>query len=83
VKRGGIIAYPNGVEPEPKGIPGVRVSAFDGVSSRENFERLNRLIARGPFGVEVSRAYRLEELPQAHQDVPSHHIGKPVLKLRG
>lgn len=83
VKKGGVIAYPNGVEPEPKGFPGVKVSAFDGMSGRENFERLNRLIARGPFGVKVSRSYRLEELPQAHRDVPKHHLGKPVLKLRG
>jgi NADPH:quinone reductase len=81
VKKGGIIAYPNGVEPAPEGFAGVTVNAFDGLSSRDAFERLNGLIAREPFRIEVSRTYRLEDLPQAHQDVLKHHIGKLALKI--
>ncbi len=81
VKKGGIIAYPNGVEPAPKGLAGVKVRAFDGISGREVFERLNDLIAQGPFHVEISRTYRLEDIPQAHRDVLKHHIGKLALKI--
>jgi NADPH:quinone reductase-like Zn-dependent oxidoreductase len=81
VKKGGRIAYPNGVEPEPEGLSGAKVHAYDGVASPEAFERLNGLIARGPFHVEISRAYRLEEAAQAHRDVLKHHLGKLGLRM--
>jgi NADPH2:quinone reductase len=83
VKKGGTIAYPNGVEPEPKGPAGVKVYAFDGVPTAGAYERLDGLIAQGPFRVEVSRTYRLEEAAQAHRDVLKHHIGKLAFKIRG
>ncbi len=80
VKKGGAIAYPEGVEPEPKGLPGREIQSFNGLSSPGAFERLNGLVARGPFRVEVSRTYRLQELPQAHRDVLKHHVGKFIVK---
>ena len=81
VKKGGRIAYPNGVEPEPKGPAGVKVYAYDGAASAAAFGRLNGLIARGPFRVAVSRTYRLEDAAQAHRDVLKHHIGKLGLRM--
>jgi NADPH:quinone reductase len=81
VKKGGVIAYPNGVEPEPKGLAAAKVQAFDGLPSADAFERLNALIAQEPFHVEISRTYGLEDLPQAHRDVLKHHIGKLALKF--
>ncbi len=81
VKKGGNIAYPNGVEPEPKGLPGVGVHAYDGLPSPEAFERLNSLIARGSFHIEISRTYPLEDAAQAHRDILKHHIGKLALRV--
>lgn len=81
VKKGGIIAYPNGVEPEPVGPTGVEVHAYDGLPSVEAFERLNGLIAQGPFHVEISKTYTLEEAAQAHRDILKHHIGKLALRI--
>jgi NADPH2:quinone reductase len=81
VKKGGHIAYPNGVEPEPVGPTGVEVHAYDGLPSPEAFERLNDLIVRGPFHVEISKTYTLEEAAQAHRDILKHHIGKLALKI--
>ena len=81
VKKTGRIAYPNGVDPEPVGLAGVEVSAYDGLPSPEVFDRLNSLIAQGPFHVEISRTYRLEEAAQAHQDVLKHHLGKLALRI--
>jgi NADPH:quinone reductase-like Zn-dependent oxidoreductase len=83
VRKGGRIAYPNGVEPEPKGPTGVKVKAYDGTVSPEALERLNGLIARGPFKVEIFRTYRLEEAPQAHRHVLRHHLGKLGLLVSG
>jgi len=80
VKKGGMIAYPEGVEPVPKGSAGIEVRSFNGLPDPAGFERLNGLIVQGRFHVEVPKVYRLEELPQAHRDVLKHHIGKLVVK---
>jgi NADPH:quinone reductase len=82
VKKRGRIAYPNGVEPEPRGPQGVRVIAYDGVPSRDTFERLNRLIGDRPFHVELGRVYRLEEAALAHSEIRKHHLGKLAFRVR-
>lgn len=81
MKKGGRIAYPNGVEPEPKGSPGIKVIAYDGVPDPDVFERLNNWIAAGPFHVELGRTYQLEDAAQAHRDLTQHHLGKLALRI--
>jgi NADPH:quinone reductase-like Zn-dependent oxidoreductase len=81
IRRDGRIAYPNGVEPTPKGPAGATVQAYDGVPGRDAFERLNRLIAAGPFHVEVGRTYRLEDAARAHREIGEHHLGKLALRM--
>ncbi len=81
MKKGGRIAYPNGVEPEPKGSPGIKVIAYDGVPDPDVFERLNDWIAAGPFHVELGRTYQLEDAAQAHRDLTQHHLGKLALRI--
>jgi NADPH:quinone reductase-like Zn-dependent oxidoreductase len=76
VKPGGRIAWPHGVEPEPFIPEGIKGKAYDGKASAREFERLNALIARGPFHIEVSRTYPLEQCADAVRDVQGHHIGK-------
>ena len=82
VKKGGTIGYPEGVEPAPRGPAGVKVHSFNGLPDPDAFARLNKLVAGGPFRVEISRTYRLEDLPQAHRDVLRHHVGKFVATPR-
>jgi NADPH:quinone reductase-like Zn-dependent oxidoreductase len=82
VRQGGRVAYPNGVEPAPQGPPGVAVVAYDGAPGHEALERLNRLIAAGPFRVEVGREYRLEDVARAHQEIGQHHLGKLALRMQ-
>jgi NADPH2:quinone reductase len=81
LKKGGRIAYPNGVEPEPEAPKGVTARGYDGVPGQDAFDRLNELIAQGPFHVEVS-FYPLEEAAQVHRDLGKHHLGKLALRLR-
>ena len=81
VRKGGRIAHPNGVEPAPTAPQGVTLLAYDGVPSRDAFERLNRLVAAGPFHVELGRVYRLEEAAQAHREIGQHHLGKLALRI--
>jgi NADPH2:quinone reductase len=82
VKRGGRIVYPHGVEPEPQGPRGVKLIAYDGEPSPERFTRLNRLIGRGPFHVELGKVYPLEQLPRALHDVKEHHLGKLAVEVK-
>ena len=81
VKKGGRIAYPHGVEPEPEAPAGAKLLAYDGEPSAEAFDRLNRWIGDGPFHVELGRVYRLEEVAQAHKEVDKHHLGKRALRI--
>jgi NADPH:quinone reductase-like Zn-dependent oxidoreductase len=81
VRQGGRIAYPNGVEPDPGPRPGIAVEAFDGYHGREALDRLNRLVSAGPFHVEVSRTYSLEDTPHALRDVKRHHLGKLAVRV--
>ncbi|MCK8501858.1 MULTISPECIES: NADP-dependent oxidoreductase [Myxococcus] len=81
VKSGGHIAYPNGVEPEPKGNDGVKVSSYNGEANSQVLARLNSLIESGPFHVEVSQVFRLDEARDAHEAVGKHHLGKLALRI--
>jgi NADPH:quinone reductase len=81
IRKGGRVAHPNGVEPAPTAPPGVKVLAYDGEPSPEAFERLNELIAAGPFHVELGRVYRLEEAERAHREIEQHHLGKLALRM--
>ncbi len=53
--RGGRIAYPHGVMPEPTAPDGVAIEAYDGENTPALIERLNSLIESGPFEVHVRR----------------------------
>jgi len=81
MKKGARLAYPNGVEPEPKAKPGIKVMAYDGVPKPEVFDRLNAWIAAGPFHVELGHTYELEDAARAHRDLSRHHLGKLALRI--
>jgi NADPH:quinone reductase-like Zn-dependent oxidoreductase len=81
VKKGGRLAWPNGVEPAPRTPEQVEGSAYDGTPSRDAFERLNGLIGEGPFHVEIGRAYPLDEAARAHRELGEHHLGKVALRV--
>jgi NADPH:quinone reductase-like Zn-dependent oxidoreductase len=82
VRQGGRIAYPNGVQPEPSPRSGISVEAYDGYHGRDALDRLNRLVAAGPFHVEVSSTYALDGVPQALCDVKRHHLGKLAVRVQ-
>lgn len=82
LREGGRVAYPRGVSPSPVAPRrSVKVAAYDGRSSPELLERLNRLIEAGPFTVAVAKRYPLEEAPAAHRALAEHYLGKLALKV--
>lgn len=82
IRKGGRIAYPNGVMPEPTAPDGVKIDAYDGEGGRALVDRLNALINSGPFEVEVDKTFPLEEAAQAQQALTEHHLGKIALRIQ-
>jgi NADPH:quinone reductase-like Zn-dependent oxidoreductase len=81
VRDGGRAAYPNGVEPEPKARPGIRVQNYDGTPSPDAIERLNKLVEHGPpFQVHVARTFPLDQAAAAHRALGEHYLGKLALR---
>ena len=81
VRKGGRIAYPHGVMPEPAAPDDVTIEAYDGEFSRALVERLNTLIDSGPFNVHVDKTFRLDEAREAHKALTEHHLGKIALRI--
>src|SRR5258705_12666429 len=58
IRKGGRIAFPHGVMPEPTVPNGVASEAYDGENTPAPIDRLNALIDSGPFEVHVDRTVR-------------------------
>ena len=81
IRKGGRIAYPHGVTPEPTARDGVAIEAYDGENNPTLIKRLNALIESGPFEVHVDKTFRLEEASKAHNALTEHHLGKIALRI--
>jgi NADPH:quinone reductase-like Zn-dependent oxidoreductase len=83
VKRGGRVAFPNGVEPAPRKRRGIEVTAYDGTAGVREFERLGRALEEGRIAVPIAASYSLEQAAAAHQRLAKGHVrGKIVLQVR-
>ena len=83
LKRGGVLAYPHGIEPAPRKRKGLKVIAYDGVAGIREFERLNRAVEAARLKVPIAAAYPLAQAAKAHQRLAAGHLmGKVVLRIR-
>ncbi|WP_437306437.1 NADP-dependent oxidoreductase [Sorangium sp. So ce388] len=83
VRSGGRVAYPNGVEPEPKKRHGIEVIAYDAVSNRRELERLARAAEAAKLVVPLAAVHALAEAAKAHQRLAQGHVlGKIALRTR-
>ena len=80
MRKGGRVAYPNGVEPAPQTRPGLNIRSYDGMPDSEAYERLNRLIESGPFEAHIAQTFPLEQAADAHRALQSHYVGKLALR---
>ncbi len=79
-RDGGRAAYPNGVQPVPKARPGVTAKAYNGESTPDAIDLLNRLIEKGPFQVHIARTFPLDKAAEAHRALDEHFLGKMTLR---
>jgi NADPH:quinone reductase len=83
VRPGGRVAYPNGVEPEPKSPPKVELVAYDAEASPHEFSRLNHAVDAAQLRVPIAAVRTLEEAAQAHERIEKGHVhGRIVLQIR-
>lgn len=80
---GGRVAHPNGIEPEPRKRPNVRMIPYDVVGGRTSFERLNRAVTEARLKVVIEKVYKLEQAAEAHARIEQGHVvGRIVLQIR-
>jgi NADPH2:quinone reductase len=83
VRRGGRVAFPHGVDPEPKARDGINIIPYDAVAGVREFERLNRAVEAAKLEVPIAGEFPLEEAAKAHARLEAGHVvGKIVLRIR-
>jgi NADPH2:quinone reductase len=83
LRPGGRLAYPNGIEPEPKTRRGVRFIPDDAITGVREFRKLNAAVEAAKLKVPIERALPLIEAAKAHERLAKGHVpGKIVLRVR-
>jgi NADPH:quinone reductase len=84
LRAGGRVAYPYGVNPEPKArVEIARIIEYNAVAGPKEFERLNAAIVAAKLKVPIAAEYPLVEAAQAQERVEKGHVlGKVVLRIR-
>lgn len=82
VRRGGRVAYPNGVRPVPEPRTTIAVRPFNGEPDPDLIRRLEARIAAGPFRAHVAQTFALEQAAQAHEALERHYLGKLALRIK-
>jgi NADPH:quinone reductase len=84
VRRGGRIAFPNGMEPAPRKRRGLSIKSYDAIPGVRELERLGRAIEAARLKVPIAASYRLDQAARAHGRLAKGHVlGKVVLRIRG
>jgi NADPH:quinone reductase-like Zn-dependent oxidoreductase len=79
----GRVVYPNGIEPEPRKRPKVKMITYDATGGRAQLERLNRAITESRIKVVIEKVYALEQAAEAHARIEQGHVvGRIVLQIR-
>jgi len=83
LRQGGRLAYPNGIEPEPKKQRGIKTKPYDATPGREEFEHLSRAVTDSRLQVPIAAEFALADAARAHERLAQGHIlGKIVLRVR-
>jgi NADPH:quinone reductase-like Zn-dependent oxidoreductase len=83
MRPGGRIAFPNGVEPEPRKRSKIRIKSYDALASPKHFARLNRAVEEARLQVPIAAVYPLAQASKAHERIKRGHVlGRIVLRIR-
>jgi NADPH2:quinone reductase len=83
LRKGGRLAYPNGIEPKPRKRNGIEIVSYDAVPDVEEFRRLSNAVERAGLKVPIAGTFKLSEAAKAHERLAAGHVvGKVVLRIR-
>ena len=83
VRPGGRLAYPNGIEPEPKKRRSIDTVPYDATPGVKQFERLGRAVEAARLKVPIAGVYALADATKAHERLAAGGVlGKIVLRVR-
>jgi len=84
LKKRGRLAYPSGIEPEPRKRRGIRMTSYDAESGVREFERLNAAITESRLEIPIAAVFALDDVARAHERIEQGHvIGRIVLDVTG
>lgn len=82
LKPNGRVAYPNGVEPEPRPREGIEFLPYDAVPGVSEFQRLRAATEAARLQIPIAEDFPLAEAGQAHERLSRGHVlGKIVLRI--
>lgn len=82
INEGGRVAYPNGVEPEPRRRKKFRLVAYDGVAGPRQFARLKQAVEAAQLRVPIAAVFPLAQAAKAHERLEQGHVlGRIVLRI--
>lgn len=84
IRKGGVLAYPLGLESDPEPQEGVELKDFDltldtPAATKKKMAILNKLIEAGPFQVKISNTFPLKDAVEAQKSLTKHRVGKVLL----
>jgi NADPH:quinone reductase-like Zn-dependent oxidoreductase len=83
LQPGGRLAYPNGIEPEPKKRRGIKFIPYDAIAGVREFQKLNAAVQAAKLKVPIAEAFALVNAHKAHERREEGHVlGKIVLRIR-
>ena len=84
VRARGRLAYPNGVEPEPRRRRGLRARSYDAEAGPRQFAQLERAATAVRLRVPIAAVFPLARAADAHRRLAKGHVlGRIVLRVRG
>jgi NADPH2:quinone reductase len=82
LRPGGRLAYPNGIEPEPRKRRGIKFIPYDGIAGVREFQKLNAAVQAAKLKVPIAEAFVLVNAHRAHERLEEGHVlGKIVLRI--
>src|SRR5207244_11064515 len=84
VRANGRVAYPNGIEPEPRQRANPRSVAYDGEYGPKEFDALSQAAAESRLRVPIAAAYPLDHAAEARTAVgQGRRLGPVAGRVRG
>jgi NADPH:quinone reductase-like Zn-dependent oxidoreductase len=84
LRKGGRVAWPNGIEPAPRKRKGIRMKSYDAKEGENELAKLTRAIEASKLKVPIAARYSLARAAAAHRRLEKGHVfGKIVLVIRG